>query len=185
MKLRFESDVYIRNAMIQFYFACNWIECSKRLFDERPSCRDVVTWNAILIRYPRDGQIGVAKKVFDEMLERDVVSWSTMITGYVQNGQLEEGLARFKEMSEIGLVPNEAILVMVLSASVQLGLLEYGRSVHLMMDSFDLPMTVLIGTGIVNMYAKCGCIEHARHLFNIGLSIGSSKPETRPFGPLY
>ncbi|KAM7478743.1 hypothetical protein LguiA_026956 [Lonicera macranthoides] len=166
VKLGFEGDVYIRNAMIQFYFACNRIECSKRVFDERPSCRDVVTWNAMLTGYARDGQIGVAEKVFDEMPQRDVVSWSTMITGYVQNGQLEEGLTQFKEMREMGLVPNEAILVTVLSASAQLGLLEHGRSVHLMIDSFDFPMTVPIVTGLVNMYAKCGCIDQARHLFN-------------------
>ena len=166
VKLGFCEDVFVRNALIHLYSACCRVECSKRVFEENDHCRDVVTWNSMLAGFVRDGRIGDAEKVFDEMPERDVISWSTMIMGYVQNGQLEEGLECFKEMREKGLRPNEAILVTVLSASAQMGLLESGRLVHSIVDSLNFPMTVSLGTALVDMYAKCGCIEQSKLLFH-------------------
>lgn len=166
IKLGYAEDVYIRNALIHFYCACCRIECSKRVFDESPCCRDVVTWNTMLVGFVRDEQIAIANKVFEEMPERDVVSWSIMISGYVQSGQLEEGLECFKRLRENGLIPNEAILVTVLSASAQLGLLGHGRLVHFLIDSLNFPMTDSLGTALVDMYAKCGCIEQSRLLFD-------------------
>ena len=114
----------------------------------------------------RNGEVRFAEKMFDEMPERDVVSWSTMITGYVQNGLLEDGLECFRDMTETRVRPNEAILVTLLSVSAQLGLLGYGGVVHSTIEGLRFPMTVPIGTALVDMYAKCGCIEKARILFD-------------------
>ncbi|BBG96228.1 Pentatricopeptide repeat superfamily protein [Prunus dulcis] len=141
------------------------IECSKRLFEENASSRDVVTWNSMLTAFVRDEQIGAAEKLFEEMPERDVISWSTMISGYLQNGRLEEGLECFKQMREKGMRLNEATLVSVLSASAQLGLLEHGRLVHSLVESLNFPLTVSLGTALIDMYAKCGCIEQSKLLF--------------------
>ncbi|KAF9606753.1 hypothetical protein IFM89_028129 [Coptis chinensis] len=165
VKFGFYEDVYIRNALIHFYSACRETENARRVFDENIQCRDIVTWNAIIANYARDEQIDVAKKLFEEMPNRDAISWSTMIMGYVQSGQLEKGLECFKEMREKGLSPNEAILVTVLSASAQLGLLENGQFVHYTIRLFNFPMTVTIGTALVDMYAKCGSIDMSRRLF--------------------
>ncbi|KAL7237926.1 hypothetical protein ACSBR2_004095 [Camellia fascicularis] len=166
VKLGFGEDVYVRNSLIHLYSACCRVECSKKVFDECPQWRDVVTWNAMFGGYVRHGQIGVVEKLFGEMPERDVISWSLMIMGYVRNGQLEEGLECFREMREKGLIPNEAILVTVLSASAQLGLLDQGRLIHSIISSFNFPISIPIGTGLIDMYAKCGCIELARVAFN-------------------
>ncbi|KAK9110906.1 hypothetical protein Scep_018425 [Stephania cephalantha] len=131
-----------------------------------PDCRDVVTWNAILAGYAREEEMGVAEKVFDEMPQRDVVSWSTMIMGFVQSGCPEKGLEWFGEMRERGLAMNEAVVVSALSASAQLGLLEQGRLVHSTIRLGEFPITVAIGTALVDMYAKCGCIDMSRNVFD-------------------
>ncbi|KAL3586845.1 hypothetical protein D5086_013712, partial [Populus alba] len=94
-----------------------------------------------------------------------VISWNTMLMAYVHNGNLGEALECFKRMRESGLVPDEATLVTMLSASAQLSLLEHGRSIHSIIDSLNLPMTISIGTALLDMYAKCGCIEQSRLLF--------------------
>ncbi|CAM8948653.1 unnamed protein product [Rhodiola kirilowii] len=166
VKLGFCFDLFVRNALIHFYNACCGIECARRVFDESVECRDVVTWNAMLAGYVRDGRLKDGEKLFDEMPERDDVSWSTMIMGYVQDGMLEEGLNCFKEMRGAGVKPNEAALVTVLSASAQLGLLEHGKHVHSLVDSMNLPMTLSLGTALIDMYAKCGSIEQSRALFS-------------------
>ncbi|KDP42482.1 hypothetical protein JCGZ_00279 [Jatropha curcas] len=166
VKFGFCEDVYIRNALIHLYSACCHIESSKRVFDESPNKCDVVTWNVILAGFARDGQVGVVEKLFDEMPERDVVSWNTMIMAYLHNGELEECLDCFRRMRESGFIPNEATLVMMLSASAQLGLVEHGRLVHSIIDYLDIPMTVALGTALLDMYAKCGCIEKCRLFFD-------------------
>lgn len=166
LKLGFDGNVYIRNNFIHFYSGCSMIEYAEKVFDESPESRDIVTWNAMLGGYVREGRIEDVEKMFNEMPERDVISWSIKIMGYVQNGNLEEGIECFREMRDEDLVPNEAILVMVLSASAQLGMLDQGRFIHSVINSFDFPLTVPIGTGLIDMYAKCGSIEQARSVFS-------------------
>ncbi|OVA11612.1 Pentatricopeptide repeat [Macleaya cordata] len=165
IKIGFIEDVYIRNSLIHFYSACRKTKNSRKVFDESPQCRDIVTWNAILASYARDERLDIAEELFCEMPEKDVISWSTLIMGYVQGGQLEKGLECFREMREKGLVPNEAILVTVLSASAQLGLLEHGKLVHSTIRSLKFRMSVAVGTALIDMYAKCGCIDMSRQVF--------------------
>ncbi|XP_058759298.1 pentatricopeptide repeat-containing protein At5g66520-like [Vicia villosa] len=169
IKLGYARHVFVRNALIHFYFeGFSTTEYSKRVFDEDTDtlCSDVVTWNSMLAGLVRKGEVGVAEKMFDEMPDRDVVSWSTMIMGYVQNGDLEDGLECFRLMREKGIRPNEAILVTVLSASAQMGLLGCGRFIHSAIDYLRFRISVPIGTALVDMYAKCGCIEESRALFD-------------------
>lgn len=161
--------MFVRNALIHLYYECSsGVESSKRVFEEEEDtlCRDVVTWNSMLAGLVRNGEVRAAEEMFDEMPQRDVVSWSTMIMGYVQNGLLEDGLECFRLMREKGVRPNEAILVTALSASAQLGLLGCGRFIHSTIESVKFPITVPIGTALVDMYAKCGCIEESRALFD-------------------
>ncbi|XP_028548732.1 pentatricopeptide repeat-containing protein At1g31430-like isoform X2 [Dendrobium catenatum] len=139
---------------------------SRKVFDEFPNSRDVVSWNAMLVGYVRNEQIFVAEYMFDQMPERDVISWSTLIMGYVQNGDLEKGLVLFSEMIRNGSVSvNEATLVTVLSGSAQLGLLEHGTFVHSIIKKVKFPLTLALGTALGDMYAKCGCIDLARYVF--------------------
>ncbi|XP_027337719.1 pentatricopeptide repeat-containing protein At5g48910-like [Abrus precatorius] len=166
IKFGYACNVFVRNALIHFYFECSSVDSSKKVFEEDTLWSDVVTWNSMLTGLVRNGEVRVAEKIFDEMPERDVVSWSTMIMGYVQNGLLEDGLECFRVMRERGIRPNEAILVTVLSASAQLGLLGCGRLIHSTIEASRFPITVPIGTALVDMYAKCGCIERARALFD-------------------
>ncbi|GKG57359.1 pentatricopeptide repeat-containing protein, partial [Tanacetum coccineum] len=52
--------------------------------------------------YVRDGEIGKARMLFDEMVERSVVSWNSMVSGYTQNGFYIEALELFREMQMEG-----------------------------------------------------------------------------------
>ncbi|KAL2333045.1 hypothetical protein Fmac_014258 [Flemingia macrophylla] len=166
IKFGYACHVFVRNALIHLYSECSRVGSSKRVFQEDTLCRDVVTWNSMLVALLRNGGIRCAEKLFGEMPERDVVSWSTMIMGYVQNGLFQDGLECFRDMREKGVRPNEAILVTLLSVSAQLGLLGYGRFVHSTIVDMRFPITVRIGAGLVDMYAKCGCVEEARTVFD-------------------
>ncbi|KAF9603278.1 hypothetical protein IFM89_034611 [Coptis chinensis] len=116
--------------------------------------------------YVKDAQIEAAKILFDEMPERNAVSWSAMITGYVQVGMFKEALEHFNEMQLAGLRPNHAGIVGALSACGFLGALDQGRWIHAYVDRYRFEFDRVLGTALIDMYAKCGCIETTWHVFN-------------------
>nr|AYM00906.1 pentatricopeptide repeat protein [Salvia miltiorrhiza] len=64
-------------------------------------CGYPVVQTTVLDAYARCGvEIGVARKVFDEMLERSVVSWTTMISGYTRARRVWDAILLFEEMPE-------------------------------------------------------------------------------------
>ncbi|KAL3567118.1 hypothetical protein D5086_032533, partial [Populus alba] len=70
----------------------------------------------------RCGEMGFARKVFDEMGDRDLVSWNSMISGYSKMGFAKEAIGLFMDMREEGFEPDEMTLLNVLGACGDLGL---------------------------------------------------------------
>lgn len=68
--------------------------------------------NALIDMYGKCGSISLARKVFDEMVERNVISWTAIIAGYGLHGQGEEAVRIFDKMQQFGLKPNHAPLLL-------------------------------------------------------------------------
>ncbi|XP_024992045.1 pentatricopeptide repeat-containing protein At5g66520-like [Cynara cardunculus var. scolymus] len=164
IKLGWESYDFVQNGMIHLYAVCNCLECCRRLFDSS-SNRDVITWTAVINGYVKSGKVDVARELFDEMPKKNNVSWSVMINGYVQVGLFKEALDLFNDMLHRGFQPNHSSIVVVLSACGFLGALDQGRWIHAYVDKKNMILDGILGTALVDMYAKCGCIELAYHVF--------------------
>ncbi|XVE62814.1 hypothetical protein DITRI_Ditri06bG0150100 [Diplodiscus trichospermus] len=126
--------------------------------------------------YANNKNIFSARKVFDEMTERSSVTWNAMIKGYCsQRGRAKEccreALMLFRDMLNdvSGVNPNDSTMVCVLSACSQLGELYGGACVHGFIEKsiFGPEHDVFIGTGLVDMYAKCGNIDSALCIFKL------------------
>jgi pentatricopeptide repeat protein len=102
------------------------------------------------------------------MPERDVVSWSSLIDGYVKAGEYGKALKVFERMRVMGPKANEVTMVSVLCACAHLGALEQGRTMHCYMVENKLPLTLVLQTALVDMYAKCGAIDEAVRVFRGG-----------------
>lgn len=109
--------------------------------------------------------IGCARKVFDEIPERNLVAWSVMISGYSKVGMFGEALGLFREMQSAGVEPDEVTMVSVISACAAAGALDVGRWVHAYVDKKLIVNDLELSTALVNMYARCGCIERAKDVF--------------------
>ncbi|KAG4152863.1 hypothetical protein ERO13_D04G147900v2 [Gossypium hirsutum] len=172
LKNGFQLDKFINNSLIHMYASCHDIVYARRVFDEMPM-KNIVSWNAMLDGYAKCGDMASARQVFDLMPQRDVVSWSCLIDGYVKNGDHKEALAIFEEMLVLGPKANEVTMVSVLCACAHLGALDQGRSMHCYVMDNGLPMTLVLRTSLVDMYAKCGAIEEALYVFR-GVSNGKT-----------
>lgn len=116
--------------------------------------------------FVKSSQISRARELFDEMPVRDSVSWGTMIAGYSHAKLCREAIELFNEMISLGGVwPDNIALVSVLSACAQLGELEQGKFVHDYITRNGIRVDSFLATGLVDLYAKCGCVETARDIF--------------------
>ncbi|KAL6539817.1 hypothetical protein OROHE_011588 [Orobanche hederae] len=120
---------------------------------------------SLLNLYTKCEEIEWGRKVFDEMTERNVVVWSGMIGGYARVGLVNEALELFREMQKGGVEPDEVTMVSVISACSMTGALGLGKWLHAFIGKKGIKIDLEVSTALVNMYAKCGCIEKAHEIF--------------------
>ncbi|KAG9439280.1 hypothetical protein H6P81_019445 [Aristolochia fimbriata] len=163
-KFGFSSQVRVLNFLVHMYSSCGSMESARLAFDAITEY-DAASWNILLGGYLKCGSFDVACKVFDEMQERHVVSWSLMINAYMEDGCFKEALEMFGKMLDEGVEPNESVLVNVLSACAHLGAVEQGKWLHgYVAKCFGI--NVRVGTALVDMYLKCGCVDEAVEVFD-------------------
>lgn len=124
--------------------------------------------NALTDMYCRMGKMEVAKAIFDSMEVRDIVSWNTMVTGYVVCGQHDSALLLLQEMLQTTppVKPNSITLMTVLPGCGTLAALAKGKEIHAYAVKNILASDVAVGSALVDMYAKCGCLSLSRKMFD-------------------
>ncbi|KAK1388795.1 Vegetative storage protein [Heracleum sosnowskyi] len=127
--------------------------------------KDVFVSTALVDFYVKCGCLGDARKVFDGMCERDVVAWNAMISGASLHGLYEEMIELVVRMQDAGLVLNSSTVVSVLPAIGEASVLSDGKAVHGYCVRRGFSGEVMVGTGLLDMYAKCGLLDYARKIF--------------------
>ncbi|XP_006341113.1 putative pentatricopeptide repeat-containing protein At3g08820 [Solanum tuberosum] len=127
--------------------------------------RNVFVNTGLVDMYAKCGEMAKAREVFDEMVEKDVVSWSAMIQGYAVNGLPKEAMEVFYRMQRENVRPDCYSMVGVLSACARLGALEVGEWACKLMDMNEFLSNAVLGTALIDMYAKCGRMVSAWEIF--------------------
>uniref|UniRef100_A0A0E0JCZ7 DYW domain-containing protein n=1 Tax=Oryza punctata TaxID=4537 RepID=A0A0E0JCZ7_ORYPU len=122
--------------------------------------------NALIDMYSKCGMLDAAKSNFSNKSEKSAISWTAMITGYVQNGQHEEALQLFSGMRRAGLRPDRATFSSIIKASSSLAMIGLGRQLHSHLIRSGYKSSVFSGSVLVDMYAKCGCLDEALRTFD-------------------
>ncbi|XVF76547.1 hypothetical protein PTKIN_Ptkin13bG0274500 [Pterospermum kingtungense] len=161
--------------------------CEKRLAEE-VHCyvlrcgfnEDIFVSNGLITYYSKCEEFGLARKVFDKMVERDIVSWNSMISGYSQGGLYEECKALYREMVDsLEFRPNGVTVLSVLQACGQSNDLILGMEVHRFIVENSIEMDVSICNSLIALYAKCGSLDYATELFE-----GMSNKDEVTYGSL-
>ncbi|XP_057538464.1 pentatricopeptide repeat-containing protein At5g04780, mitochondrial-like [Amaranthus tricolor] len=127
---------------------------------------DVFVANSLIDSYRKFGNIKDAAKVFQESRIRDLASFTSMITAYSLYGQGEEALKLFKDMQGMRLWPDPFVCSAVLNACANLSAYEQGKQIHVHVLKLGYMPDTFAGNSLVNMYAKCGCVEDASLSFS-------------------
>ena len=126
---------------------------------------NIVLGNALIDMYAKCGKISMAFQVLEELPVRNVVSWNTLISVYSQHNRGHEAFNCFIQMQGEGLSANEVTFASLLHACGTIGAIEKGRQIHDEIVSGDLlKKNIVLGTALVDMYAKCGMVEKAHEM---------------------
>ncbi|XP_065046313.1 pentatricopeptide repeat-containing protein At2g20540-like [Musa acuminata AAA Group] len=125
LKLGLGADIYIATSLMDLYRMCSQALDARKVFDHMPD-KDIVAWNVMLSSYARLGMMRLAEQLFEEIPLRNVNSWTALICGFLECGDLSESMIAFHRMQLHGLKPDKVMVVTMLSAIADLGMLDSG-----------------------------------------------------------
>lgn len=130
--------------------------------------RDEHSQNSLISFYGKCGEADLARRAFEQMEddEQTTASWSALLAAYTRAGRWAECVESFGAMVRAGWRPDESSMVSALSACAHLGAHDVGRSIHCALLRNTARLNTFMSTSLVDMYAKCGCIENAAAVFD-------------------
>lgn len=126
---------------------------------------DLYVVTALINMYAETGHIDLGRKIFDAVAVKDIVLWNCLIDKYAKSGLVEEALVLLRLMKHKALKPNSSTLVGLLSACATSGTISVGRCMDNFIEEEGLMLDVVLGTALIDMYAKCGFLEKAIDIF--------------------
>ncbi|XP_027339100.1 pentatricopeptide repeat-containing protein At4g21065-like [Abrus precatorius] len=136
LKLGFDSDIYVQNALINAYGSRGSLHVALNMFDEMPH-RDLVSWSSLISCFAKNGFSHEALSLFQQM-----------------------------QLRESAILPDGVVMLGVISAVSSLGALELGIWVHAFISRARLGLTVPLGTALIDMYSRCGSIDRSVKVFD-------------------
>lgn len=126
---------------------------------------EICVANSLADLYIKNQQLEDGFKVFDKMPARDVCSWTQMASGSLQCGKPEQALELVEDMMEMGVEPNKFTLATAINACANLTNLKQGQKFHALRLKLGDEIDNCVDNALLDMYAKCGCMDDARFVF--------------------
>ncbi|KAI5665977.1 hypothetical protein M9H77_15830 [Catharanthus roseus] len=166
------KDLVALNAMVLGYVQHGHVKEALSLVPEmilsgiKPN---VVTWNTLIAGFSQENDEIMVRETFRLMgengIEPDVISWTSVLTGLVQNFRNKKAFDTFKQMLEAGFFPTTATISGLLPACASVADLRHGKEIHGYAVVMGMEKDVFVRSALIDMYAKCGCLNQAWALF--------------------
>ncbi|KAJ7969235.1 Pentatricopeptide repeat-containing protein [Quillaja saponaria] len=128
---------------------------------------NILSLNSRLVgMYASCGDMRSANYMLGKIQNPNVFALNWMILSSAFNGYYEDAIRYFSLMRELGHTGNKFTFSIVLKACVGLMDLNKGREVHAVIIKVDFQNFVSSANSLIDMYAKCGRISYARHIFD-------------------
>ena len=124
--------------------------------------RKLFLGNLLIKMYAKCGDLDDSVSVFERMASRNIITWTLIMDAYIQHGNHREGMNKYQEMYKAGIKPNNITMVSILSATS----LHQGEAIHASVIEYSFDVNVILGTALINMYSKNGCIRSGRWVFD-------------------
>ncbi|XP_076955138.1 pentatricopeptide repeat-containing protein At2g27610-like [Bidens hawaiensis] len=122
--------------------------------------------NSIMDYYFKSSCVTEALKIFNEMNERDVVTWNALISGHTSSGLYEQAIEYLRVMLSNGFELNLYSYSSILNICGDLPAIEWGKQTHCCIIKLKVDSNIVVGSALIDMYAKCGRLSNARVVFD-------------------
>ncbi|XP_058752869.1 putative pentatricopeptide repeat-containing protein At3g49142 [Vicia villosa] len=106
------------------------------------------------------------EKIFVNLERKNLVSWNVMIRVYMKNSMPGNAVDLYLRMEKSGVEPDAITCASVLPACGDLSALLLGRRIHEYVEKKKLRPNLLLENSLIDMYARCGCLEDAKRVFD-------------------
>eukprot|EP00250_Pteridium_aquilinum_P016216 c23006_g2_i1 orf=2-2161(-) len=127
---------------------------------------DLFVGSSLVNMYATCGLLGEAEEACNKLAVRNVVTWNALIAGYCMFGSSQKALNCLDRMQTEGILPSTVTYACVLKACGCIIVTDKGQEVHTEIALKGLDSNIFVGSGLVDMYAKFGCIAEAEDVFN-------------------
>lgn len=110
--------------------------------------------------------LSYAHQLFDRIPKSNIFLWNILIRAYAWNGPYEAAISLYHQLLHHGLHPDNFTLPCVLKACSSLSDINVGREIHDQVRRTGSETDVFVGAALIDMYAKCGCVNDARKVFD-------------------
>ncbi|KAM7254223.1 hypothetical protein ACFE04_031905 [Oxalis oulophora] len=166
LKLGFESNVYVQNALIHMYCLCGKIDMARQIFDMNTNRDDVVTWNVMISGYNRMKKYDEARKLFGEMEKKRVlpslVTLVSVLSCCSKLKDIETGIRVHNSFKKSGAEPNLILENALIDMYAACGEMDVALRIFREMNKRDVISCTAIVTGFVNI----GKVDLAREYFD-------------------
>lgn len=128
--------------------------------------KDSAIGSTLVDMHAKCKSIAEAQKVFNMLPSRNVIAWTALISGYTDHGHGKEALDCFRQMRQEGVYPDAVTYICSLRACGLIKASQSGQALHAEISRKGLEDNLLVGSTLVDMYAKCGLLSKARAVFD-------------------
>ncbi|XP_052728656.1 pentatricopeptide repeat-containing protein At3g53360, mitochondrial isoform X2 [Vigna angularis] len=129
--------------------------------------KEAAVCNSLLTMYTKCSNLHNAFNVFTFLGRRaNLVSWNSILSACLQHKHAREAFRLFKLMLFSENKPDSITITTILGTCAELSSLEVGNQVHCFTIKSGLVVDVSVRNRLIDMYAKCGSLKHARDVFD-------------------
>ncbi|KAK4279412.1 hypothetical protein QN277_011198 [Acacia crassicarpa] len=158
-------DMVSWNTMLDGYTKKGDMDKAFKLFEKMPE-RNIISWSTMVWGYCKAGDIDMARIMFDKSPAKNIILWTTLISGYAERGLVREASTLYEQMEETRLKPDDATMISILAACAESGIMCLGEKIHASINRSRYKCSTKVSNALIDMYAKCGCLEAAFDVFN-------------------
>ncbi|GLT53309.1 hypothetical protein SLA2020_265900 [Shorea laevis] len=115
----------------------------------------------------KSGDLQRARHLFDKIREPDLRTWTILISAYTQHGFPWDAIKLYTLLRAREINPDKLVLLSVAKACATSGDIVKAKEVHDDAIRFGFHSDTLFGNALIDMYAKCKCVEDARQVLMI------------------
>ncbi|KAF5742330.1 hypothetical protein HS088_TW09G00374 [Tripterygium wilfordii] len=166
LKLNINADDVLYTGLVDSHVKSGRVGYARTVFDEMLE-KNVICSTSMISGYMNEGCVEEAKEIFDKTIEKDVVVFNAMIEGYSKSAETSRtALEVYVDMQRLNFRPNISTFASVIGACSSLAAFEVGQQVQGQIIKTEFFADIRIGSALVDMYSKCGRVEHARSIFD-------------------